>query len=446
MQIDASSYADQLAYYEVYSAQNRYSSKLSSLQSQSSMVGKIDNALDALDNILYKFTKPSGTLAQSAVTQTSEEFFTVDAAGYAKNINMDIFVEQTASAHQIAINTPSTSSETSDVYALVSDNTSITVNVGGEDKTITFGSEADDDGDGNISYQEMVNYFNKEMDGGVNASLVRSGGDMKLLFSAEDTGLENAFTITASGTTDVGTGFDVAEQNIVKQARDAIIWMGDYGSGIELTNSSNTFEDVVNGVDITITKANASTDDTTNFSIGPDSSATIEALNEFVTSFNAALSVLNEATRSGSDTEERGVLASDGTIRGIENELKNLIRTSYNGVSMFELGLSLNKDGELELDTEAFEEASEIYDLDAIFVGEGGLFKTMESTVEKYADYNTGSLQTKKDRISQQQERVNDKLDELDTKYEMYYRRYLSQFTNLNNIMYSMESISTLFV
>ena len=51
MQIDASAYADQLAYYEVYAAQNRYSTKLSTLQNQSSMISKIDNALDALDNL-----------------------------------------------------------------------------------------------------------------------------------------------------------------------------------------------------------------------------------------------------------------------------------------------------------------------------------------------------------------------------------------------------------
>ncbi len=444
MQIDASAYADQLAYYEVYAAQNRYSTQLSTLQSQNSMLGKIDNALDALDNILYKFTKPKGTLAQSAVTQSSEEFFSVNAAGYAKNINMDIFVEQTAASHQIAVN--ATGTETSDIFAVADGKTTLTVNFDGVDKEITLGAEADDDGDGNVSYQEMVNYFNKTMDGGVSASLVRSSGDMKLLFSSEETGVANQFTVTASHA-DSGEldAFTTANQKVIKEGRDAIIWMGDYGSGIELTNSSNTFENVVNGVDITITKANAAGDDTTNFSIGPDSAATIETLNEFVAAYNEALKVLNEATRSGSETEERGVLASDGSIRGITSELKNLIRTSYNGVSLFEVGLSLNKEGELELDAEKFDEASELYDLDAIFVGEGGLFKTMESTVEKYADYNTGSLKTKKDRISQQQERVNDKLDELDTKYEMYYRRYLSQFTNLNNIMFSMNSVSTLF-
>ncbi|MCF7362838.1 flagellar filament capping protein FliD [Vibrio diazotrophicus] len=444
MQIDASAYADQLAYYEVYAAQNRYSTQLSTLQSQNSMLGKIDNALDALDNILYKFTKPKGTLAQSAVTQSSEEFFSVNAAGYAKNINMDIFVEQTAASHQIAVN--ATGTETSDIFAVADGKTTLTVNFDGVDKEITLGAEADDDGDGNVSYQEMVNYFNKTMDGGVSASLVRSSGDMKLLFSSEETGVANQFTVTASHA-DTGEldAFTTANQKVIKEGRDAIIWMGDYGSGIELTNSSNTFENVVNGVDITIAKANAAGDDTTNFSIGPDSAATIETLNEFVAAYNEALKVLNEATRSGSETEERGVLASDGSIRGITSELKNLIRTSYNGVSLFEVGLSLNKEGELELDAEKFDEASELYDLDAIFVGEGGLFKTMESTVEKYADYNTGSLKTKRDRNSLQQERVNDKLDELDTKYEMYYRRYLTQFTSLNNMMYSMNSISTLF-
>ncbi len=453
MQIDAASYADQLAYYEIYSAENRYTSKLSILQSQSSMVTKIDNALDALDNILYKFTKPTGSLEQSAVSLSNEDYFSVDAAGYAKNINMDIFVQQTASAQQVVVN--ATGTETSDAFTTVGSGTKLSVDFGGETFEIDFDTAFASKSDGDeVSYQEMVNYFNQEMDGKVNASLVRSGGEMKLLFSSDETGLENAFSVTSytqsdpnDDTTRVTTSeFEVGQQNTVKEARDAIIWLGDYNSGIELTNSSNTFEDIVNGVDITISKANEIGDDTTNFTIGPDSAATIELLNEFITSFNEALSVFSEATQSGNgDDVERGVLASDGQIRGIANELKNLIRTSYDSVSLFEIGLSLNKDGELELDEDAFKDAADNYDLESIFLGEGGLFKTMESSVEKYADYNTGSLQRKKERLSQQQTEVNDKLDQLDTKYEMYYNRYLAQFTSLNNMMYQMSSITTLF-
>ncbi|MEI8655968.1 MULTISPECIES: flagellar filament capping protein FliD [Vibrio] len=444
MQIDAASYADQLAYYEVYSAQNRYSTKLTALQSQSSMLSKIDNALDALDNLLYKFTKPTGSFAQSAVTQTSEDYFSVNAAGYAKNISMDIFVEQTAAAHQVVVET--SGSSTSDTFATVGDDTTFTIRIGDEDFTIDVNADFPSKSDGDaITYQEMVNLFNEKADGKVNASLVRSGGEMKLMFSSEEAGAENTFEIVDvnSSNTEMASAFN--SNNVVKEGRDAIIWLGEQGSGIELRNSSNTFENIVAGVDITITKANKVGDDTTNFSIGPDSGATIELLNEVITSFNSALTVLSEATRSGSESEERGVLASDGQIRGISNELKNLMRTSYNGVSLFEIGLSLNKDGELELDEEKFKEASETYDLEELFLGEAGLFKTMESSIEKYADYNTGSLKTKKDRNALQQDRVNDKLDELDTKYEMYYKRYLSQFTNLNNMMYSMNSISTLF-
>ncbi len=443
MQIDASSYADQLAYYEVYSAQNRYSTKLSTLQSQSSMISKIDNALDALDNLLYKFTKPTGSFSQSAVTQTSEDYFSVSAAGYAKNISMDIFVEQTAASHQMIVET--SGSETTDTFATVGDDTTFTITIGGEDFTIDVNSDFPSKSSGDaITYQEVVNLFNEKADGKVNASLVRSGGSLKLMFSSEETGEENQFTLAAnSSNADMKSAFDAA--TVVKEGRDAIIYLGDQIDGVKLTNSSNTFTNIVNGVDITVTKANKTGDDTTNFSIGPDSSATMELLNEVITSFNSALSILNEATRSGSESEERGVLASDGQIRGISNELKNLIRTSYNGVSLFEIGLSLNKDGELELDEDKFKEASETYDLEEIFLGEAGLFKTMESSIEKYADYNTGSLKTKKDRNATEQTRVNDKLDDLDTKYEMYYKRYLSQFTNLNNLMYSMSSISTLF-
>ncbi len=444
MQIDAASYAEQLAYYEIYSAENRLTNKLSTLQSQKSMVSKIDNALDALDNLLYKFTKPTGSFSQSAVSLSSEDYFSVDAAGYAKNINMDIFVEQTAAAHQVAIK--GVGSEATDSFATVGSGNTIEIEFDGTTYTIDV-DKADSNGDSDVSYQELANYFNSEMEGMVNASLVRSGGEMQLLFSSEETGAGNAFEITANTTgadTSVVDAFTV--QNTVKEGRDAIIWLGDYGTGVELSNSSNTFENIVAGVDITVSKANAEGDETTNFSIGPDSDATIETLKEFITAFNDVLSVLDDATSSGGESEDRGVLASDGSIRGIENALKSVLRSNYDGVTMFQIGLSFNKDGTLELDEEAFAEAADNYDLEELFLGENGMFRTLESTVEKYADYTSGSLETKKQRLSDQQSQVNDKLDLLDTKYEMYYSRYLAQFTNLNNIMNQMSSITTLFV
>ncbi len=446
MQIDAASYAEQLAYYEIYSAETRYTTKLSTVQSQSSMISKIDSALDALDNILYKFTKPTGSFAQSAVSLSSEDYFSVDAAGYAKNVNMDLFVEQTATAQQTVIDTSATSG--SDVFATVGKpgETSFTFNIDGTDVVIDLADIASEGQD--VTYQQLVNYINQndELDGKVNASLIRSDGQMKLLFSSEETGEANAFTLTAtSNDAEIQNSFDA--QNTVKEARDAIIWLGEQGSGIMLTNSSNTFEDIVEGVDITINKANSIGDDTTNLTIGPDSDATIELLNEFITAFNEVLSIIDEATQSGNSTdgEERGVLASDSSVRSIANDLKNVLRTNVNGVSMFEIGLSFNKEGKLELDEDAFKDAADEYDLEELFLGDNGMFRTLETTVEKYADYNTGSLQRKKERLTQEQERINDKLEQIDTKYEMYYNRYLAQFTNLNNIMYQMESITTLF-
>ncbi len=440
MNIDAASMAEQLAYYEVYAAQTRNQERLTLLQSQSSMITKIDSALDSLDNIIYKFTKPSGSFEQSSVSLSSEDYFSVNAAGYAKNINMDIFVEQKATSHQVAVNT----SGTEPTDAFVSTGT-MDIEFQGETYTINV-ADADSSGDGTVTYQEFVNYFNQEMDGMVNATLVRSGGEMKLLFSSEETGAENLFSITANtGDAEIDQNISDGNTSPIKSGQDAIIWLGDQGSGVQLTNASNTFENIVPGVDITLTQANEVGSASTNFTIGPDSDETISVLNEFITAYNEVISVLDTATRSGSDSEERGVLASDGSIRGIESKLNGLIRGSYYGVSMFELGLSLDKEGKLELDSDKFKEAQELYDLETIFCGDEGLFKTMETTIEQYADYTSGSLNRQKERISAQQDRVNDNLDRLDAKYDMYYKRYLAQYTQLNTIMNSMDSISSLF-
>lgn len=434
--IDAAGMAQQLAMYEIMGPQSRYETQLNDYKAQDKALSEIKSKLSALDTAMYQFTKPGASFGQSAASLSSEDYFSVTTSGSVNNVNMDLFVEQTATAHQVALGMTAESAD--DVFS-----TGGTISFEQNGETVDLNIlDADQSGDGEVTYQEFTNFFNEQMDGKANATLVKAGGEVKLMFSAEETGESGQFNISASADSGLDADFAAANDNPLRQGQDAVIWLGGEGTGMRLTNSSNTFEDVVNGVDVTLKAAHDSGDNPVNLSVEPDKEATIEAMNGFITAYNDALSALDSATKSGGESESRGAFASDGSIRGIETKLKSMMRTSYEGVSLFEVGLSINKDGKLELDEDKFYEASKTEDLEAIFTGENGLFPAMEDTIDVYTDYSTGTLTAKQERIDMQEKRVNDSLDKLDDKYDMYYQRYLKQYTQLNTIMMQMNSMS----
>ncbi|EEX41976.1 flagellar filament capping protein FliD [Vibrio furnissii] len=440
MYIDAASMASQMAIYDVSPAETRYNSRLKIFQNQSSMLSKITSSMSSLDSVIYKFTKPGASFVQNTTSLSSEDHVNVTTSGNASSVNMDLYVEQLASSHQVVVNT--SAMNVNDEFSPATG--SIEVQHGGETITIQL-ADAESNGDGTVSYQEFISHFNRVMDGRVTATMVRSGNEMKMLFTSNETGQDNQFQISASDDSGLSDAFSTANDNPIKTGTDAIVWLGDYGSGVQLTNSSNTFENIVNGVDVELKKAHEMGGIATNITVGPDADATMTLLKEFVTAYNDMMSVIAEATKSSGESSERGVFSTDSSFKSLEQQLKGLMRDSYNGVSLSEVGLSLDKSGKLELDEDKFREASKSVDMEQVFRAEGGLFTTLQKSVNDYTDFADGSLTRKKETIELQQKRINEALDKLEDKYQVIYSRYLAQYTRLNSIMASMDSINTLF-
>ncbi|GAL27539.1 flagellar hook-associated protein fliD [Vibrio variabilis] len=73
------------------------------------------------------------------------------------------------------------------------------------------------------------------------------------------------------------------------------------------------------------------------------------------------------------------------------------------------------------------------------------MFQAFETTLETYLDFSDGSLSRRIDTLNSEKSRINDALSALDARYETYYNRYLSQFTQLNALSSELQSVSGLF-
>jgi flagellar hook-associated protein 2 len=437
MNVDAAQLATNFATYDIQPFQTRYTQKLSSITSQTSAINQVKTALNKLEDAAYKFTKPGASVTQFSTTASSDEYIQVSTEDNPDSFDLDIYVKQLADAHQLSIG--ASGSSPSDVMA---SGGTLTVGLGG-DTTINI-DDADQDASGDVTYSEFVSYFNEQFDDSIQAVLVKSQGAMQVLFSAKEDGVDSQFTITANADSGLESQFQNASDNPLQTGKDAIIAIGGK-DGLELTNNTNTFEDIVQGVDITLKKVNQESDEATNVTVAEDIDATMDAIQTFITEYNKALTEIAKLTQTGNEDESRGILASDSTIRSIESQLGSLIRAEYEGSRLFELGIEIDRSGKLTLDRSTFEETSATLDIEQIFAGEQGLFSSIEARLDIYLDSSNGTLSRRLETLDNEKSRVDDALDSLETRYQTYYNRYLSQFTQLNALDSELSAVSVLF-
>lgn len=438
MNVDAAQLASNFASLDVQPFEFRYNQKLSMIASKTSAIGKVKTALQSLENKIYEFTKSGSSLTQTSTSTSSDDYFSLSVDSGVNDINLDVFVQQMASNHQVVFDANSVDSNdvmaSGGVFSVTQDGVTTDINI----------MDADTDVSGDVTYSEFVSYFNDQFDGSIQATLVKSQGAMKVLFGSENEGADAAFTLSADAASGWDTVVATASAAPMQTAQDAVIALGGE-FGTQLTNSSNTFESLIDGVDLTLTKANSAGDSATKIEIGDDLSATVASLQEFVDAYNSAVTEITNLTASGNEDEARGVLASDSAVRSIENQLASVIRDDYNGTRLFELGLEIDRDGKLSLDSSKFESAVVTVDFETLFTGSGGVFEAFESKLETYIDFSNGSLNRRIDTLDNEKSRINDALAALDTRYETYYNRYLSQFTQLNSLSSQLDSVSGLF-
>ncbi|MFA0697804.1 flagellar filament capping protein FliD, partial [Vibrio sp. 10N.222.49.C9] len=103
---------------------------------------------------------------------------------------------------------------------------------------------------------------------------------------------------------------------------------------------------------------------------------------------------------TGGDTEERGLLANDSTVRGIARNLESLMRGTFEGVSLYQVGIEIGRDGKVSVDADRFDDALLNMDVETILNGPDGLFKSLEDTIKGYSNSSTGDIQRKLDTLS----------------------------------------------
>lgn len=91
--------------------------------------------------------------------------------------------------------------------------------------------------------------------------------------------------------------------------------------------------------------------------VGPDTAAATGAINSFVDAYNSVIGIINKQFTVNAATNTQGPLGADSTLRTLQSRLLSDVTYSITGnsglVNLASLGIDLNNDGTLSLNTVA---------------------------------------------------------------------------------------------
>lgn len=157
-------------------------------------------------------------------------------------------------------------------------------------------------------------------------------------------------------------GFDLG-LNTLTQGRDAVVFFGSSNpaDAILLTSSSNTLDQVINGVSIDLKTAS---NDPVELTVSRDTETLEKTVETFVEAFNTVFNRIGKYDKYDAETETRGSLLGDSSVAQIRSGLLNAIQGEPQGVDgqfsrLFQVGLKIGSGGALEFDKQRFREALE---------------------------------------------------------------------------------------
>ncbi|MEO0483732.1 MAG: flagellar filament capping protein FliD [Planctomycetota bacterium] len=180
-----------------------------------------------------------------------------------------------------------------------------------------------------------------------------AGNAFRLSLTSRDAGRDGRFVF------DTG-GFDLGLQTL-DEGEDARVFFGssEPAQGVLLTSSSNTLDGAIRGVTIDLKQAS---DTPVEVTVSKSTAEVEAAMEELVSSFNAAIERIDFQTRFVAETEERGALIGDSTSITLRAKLFAAVQGPSNNVDgryqrLTEIGVKFAGGGRLEFDRDAFREA-----------------------------------------------------------------------------------------
>ena len=440
--IDSKNLVESLVAAERQPAETRINKKIESSERQISAYGTVMSSLQLLEVAFERlddasdFANYSSTISNGATSSGADSF----------SVTTDSDV--TAGSYELSV----TSIATSDRWVSGGLASSSTILNGGDSFSLTIDFDDSSAEDAVIAVtdatpQGIIDAINATSYG-IRASIVDTGdptSPIKVVLTGE-LGADNAFTAS----TDITSGTSISFDSQLSDAADATLTL----DGVAITRSSNTIDDLIDGVTIELIGQSASTGV---LNITADTSVVESRIRDLVDSYNTVRQIFKTLRDPDAGDDLAGALSGDSLFRNIENAVREMVTSASStpGDSLTylsDIGVRMTREGTLEIDETDLQEAlnsnytdvmtlisantenqSMLGDLDRGIAGDAIV------TIREFTN-SAGSI---KERTSLAQEKISgyeSDLDALDVRMKAISKRYLSQFTAMEQIVDRMNS------
>ncbi|MBD3169725.1 MAG: flagellar filament capping protein FliD [candidate division Zixibacteria bacterium] len=348
----------------------------------------IDSSNNTLEDLRDAINEADAGVSASIINDGSSAnayrlILTAEETGLENQINLEIDLTggTTPDFTSSSFDTPETLTWNSNATSspALGDTASYT---GDENKTYTFtiqGSGEMTVGSGDI--------FIDWTDGTNSGTITVSSADTEVaLAGAGSDGLKIKL---AAGTVYGGDTFQVQTFSpVLQEATDSKISIGNTsggGSPIQVTSSTNTVEDVIEGVTLNLLKVSDSGPNTVTVEL--DKQGMTKKVQGLVDQYNQLVDYLLEVTDYDPETEQAGMLIGESGIISLQSTVHRLMTNPISGLPdglnrLMDLGVSTQTDGKLKLDASVLHEKIED-DLQGVI----DFFRTSGSSTTELIEY-----------------------------------------------------------
>ncbi len=391
-------------------------SKIDELDVQLSAIGTVKSALDTFQSAVDDLGK-NADFGNFVATSSDEAVFTATASNGDVAVNNDIEVISLATNHRL-----STAAYESEDSTVESGSVSFS---SGEN---SFDIEIDASNNTLQGYMKAIN--DSEDNDSVSASIIDTDEGSRLILTAIEAGSDNAITSSRSTTLPLGdTSSGFTEIN---EASDAVLSV----HGFQVTRSTNTISDVIDGVTLELTGIGTATVDTRR-----DLESLNTAMEEFSTQYNALTSTLSRLSA--------GDLSGDSLPRSIETRVRAAFFDTVDlgggdTASALDMGFTFDRNGTLSIDQSrldsALEQGVNRY-VEAFAKPETGLSALFSDLIDEYSETG-GVISGRENGIDTRKSTIDSQIERMEYRLEKTNLRLRQQFTAMDLAITELNSTS----
>lgn len=417
-----------------------------------SALGQFKSALSTFQTALGKLNDPSLFEKRSA-TSSSADTVSIKADSSAAAGKYNVQVTNLAQSSKVALASTANASDS----------------LGSGTLTIKVGEEALDIDLTDASLSDVRDAINAAgKDSGLSASIISDpkGGGSRLVLSSNQSGDGNDIQVTVSDAASADLKklaftppVEGSEETPADDAARVISYSKDANfaiDGINMSSASNTIDDAIEGVTLTLNKAQSAEAleklETVNLGVSEDKGGVRKAVTDFVDAYNTMFDSVNSltgVTAVGGDDKNPvvGALVGDSSVRAFMSAMRSEMSTPGNSEGMrllSDIGITTQRDGKLAVDTGKMNSAvdNNFDQVKDFFTGDKGLMARMDSKVKPYTD-SDGVLAGRTKSLNNTLSSVDAERETLAARITKLEARLFTQFNAMDSLVSQLNSTSS---